>query len=40
MPQTKKGKTILSAMKAEYGKKKGTQVFWASVNAGKIKGVR
>lgn len=38
MPQTAKGKTILSAMKKEYGDKKGTSVFYASINAGKIKG--
>ena len=40
MPKTKKGKKILKAMRATYGsKKKGEQVFWASKNAGKIKGV-
>lgn len=38
MPLTKKGKTILTAMKKEYGSKKGEQVFYASINAGKIKG--
>ena len=38
MPLTKKGKTILSRMKTEYGGKKGERVFYASINAGKIKG--
>jgi hypothetical protein len=39
MPLTTKGETILKAMSKEYGKKKGKQVFYASRNAGKIKGV-
>lgn len=39
MPITKKGKKIMSNMKKEYGDKKGKQVFYASKNAGKIKGV-
>ncbi len=39
MPITPKGKEIMSAMKNEYGSKKGEQVFYASKNAGKIKGV-
>lgn len=39
MPLTKKGKSILRTMMEEYGKKKGTQVFYASVNKGTIKGV-
>lgn len=38
MPLTKKGKTILSAMKEQYGTKKGESVFYASINAGKVKG--
>ncbi|HLA37376.1 MAG TPA: hypothetical protein VJZ02_02805 [Candidatus Brocadiales bacterium] len=38
MPLTKKGKTILANMLEEYGKKKGKQVFYASINAGKVKG--
>ena len=38
MPLTKKGKKIKAAMEAEYGKKKGDSVFYASVNKGKIKG--
>ena len=39
MPLTKKGEKIKSAMAEQYGKKKGEQVFYASQNAGKIKGV-
>ena len=39
MPLTKKGAKIESAMEKEYGKKKGDQVFYASKNAGNIKGV-
>lgn len=39
MPLKKKGKKIMSAMKKEYGAKKGTSVFYASKNKGTIKGV-
>lgn len=39
MPLTKKGKKIKAAMVKEYGKDKGEQVFYASENKGKIKGV-
>ena len=39
MPLTTKGEKIMSAMKKEYGKEKGEQVFYASKNAGKISGV-
>jgi len=39
MPLTPKGRKILAAMKKQYGKKKGTQVFYASANKGIIKGV-
>jgi len=39
MPLTKKGSEIKSAMNKEYGPKKGNSVFYASKNAGKIKGV-
>ena len=39
MPLTKKGSKIKKAMTKQYGKKKGTQVFYASANKGKIKGV-
>lgn len=38
MPLTKKGKKIKAAMLKEYGKK-GTSVFYASRNAGRISGV-
>lgn len=38
MPLTKKGSKIKSAMTSEYGEKKGKQVFYASINAGKIHG--
>lgn len=38
MPLTKKGKTILSSMRHEYGDKKGTSVFYASQNKGTIRG--
>lgn len=39
MPLTKKGSKIMRAMKEEYGFKRGEQVFYASKNKGKIKGV-
>ena len=39
MPLTKKGQKIMRAMKSEYGGKRGERVFYASINAGKIKGV-
>lgn len=39
MPLTKKGKAIKSAMKKEYGAKKGAKVLYASANKGTIKGV-
>jgi hypothetical protein len=39
VPLTAKGKKVMKSMKAQYGKKKGEQVFYASKNAGKIKGV-
>ena len=38
MPLTKKGQKIKSAMTKEYGAKKGEKVFYATINAGKIKG--
>jgi hypothetical protein len=38
MPLTKKGKKISKAMEKTYGKKKGKQVFYASINKGKVKG--
>lgn len=39
MPLSPKGKKIMKSMKMEYGTKKGTSVFYASKNKGKIKGV-
>jgi hypothetical protein len=39
MPLTKKGNTIMTAMADQYGPKKGKQIFYASRNKGKIKGV-
>jgi hypothetical protein len=38
MPLTKRGKSILSTMRKSYGAKKGESVFYASINANKIKG--
>ena len=38
MPLTKKGQKIKTAMAKEYGAKKGEKVFYATINAGKIKG--
>lgn len=39
MPLTQKGRKIRRKMKKTYGPKKGEKVFYASKNAGKIKGV-
>lgn len=40
MPLTKKGKKVLRSMRKTYGSaKKAKQVFYASANARKIKGV-
>lgn len=38
MPETAKGRKIKSAMKKEYGSKKGESVFYASQNKGTITG--
>jgi len=38
MPLTPKGKKIKSAMRKEYGPKKGDRVFYAAQNKGSIKG--
>lgn len=38
MPLTKKGTKIKRAMQREYGAKKGTRVFYASINKGRVKG--
>ena len=39
MPLTSKGRKIMRAMRKEYGKKRGTSVFYASANKGTIRGV-
>jgi len=39
MPLTAKGIKIMGAMVKEYGPKKAKEVFYASANKGKIKGV-
>lgn len=39
MPLTKKGRKIMTAMKKEYGGKKGERVFYASRNKKTITGV-
>jgi threonyl-tRNA synthetase len=39
MPLNAKGKTIMSAMRKEYGEKKGERVFYGAKNKGTIKGV-
>jgi hypothetical protein len=38
MPLTKKGEKIMAAMRKQYGAERAKRVFYASVNAGKIKG--
>jgi len=37
MPLTEKGRKIKRNMRKTYGKKKGTGVFYASINKGKVK---
>ena len=39
MPLTDKGKKIKTAMKKQYGKKKGEKIFYASANKGTITGI-
>jgi hypothetical protein len=39
MPLSKKGKEIIDNMHSQYGKKKGDAIFYASKNAGTIKGI-
>jgi len=39
-PLTKKGAKIKRAMTKQYGKKRGASVFYASINAKKIKGAK
>jgi hypothetical protein len=40
MPLNKKGKKIMLSMKSQYGDKEGEKVFYASINKGKLKGVK
>ncbi len=40
MPLTAKGKKIKRAMIKEYGKERGERIFYASENAGTIKGIK
>jgi len=40
MPLSKKGNKIMKEMQKNYGKKKGSSVFYASFNKGIIKGVK
>jgi hypothetical protein len=37
MPLTKTGQRVLRSMRKQYGSKKGTQVFYATINKGKLK---
>ena len=39
VPLTKKGEKVLASMKKQYGVKKGKEVFYSSINSGKLKGV-
>lgn len=39
MPLTRKGMKVRRAMRKEYGKAKGDQVFYASAASGRLKGV-
>lgn len=39
MPLNRKGRTILTNMKETYGPEKGKEIFYKSLNAGRIKGV-
>ena len=40
MALNKKGKKIMKSMKKQYGKKRGEQVFYVTLNKKKIKGVK
>ena len=40
MPLTDKGREVLRQMMKEYGKKKGKEVFYATENKGKLKGIK
>lgn len=39
MPLTKRGEIVKRKFEKEYGAEKGKQVFYASINSGKLKGV-
>lgn len=39
MPLNKKGKEIMSKMRETYGPRQGEQIFYASLNKGRIQGV-
>lgn len=39
MPLTKKGRKVKRAMQRQYGAAKGEEVFYASANSGRIRGV-
>jgi hypothetical protein len=39
MPLSRKGKKILKAMRAFYGKKRGTSIFYATENKGEVRGL-
>jgi len=39
MPLTKKGKKVKKEFAKQYGEKKGEEVFYASMNKGKLKGM-
>jgi hypothetical protein len=38
MPLTEKGRKVKDALRQHYGKKEAERVFYAMVNAGKLKG--
>ena len=40
MPLNEKGQKIMKSMKKQYGSKRGEQIFYASLNKGKIKRVK
>jgi hypothetical protein len=40
MPLSAKGRKIRAAMRKEYGKRKGDNVFYASENSGRIRGLK
>jgi len=40
MPLTPKGRKVKKSMEKTYGKKKGDEVFYKSVAAGKVKGAK